>query len=1046
MVAAATTVAAVVDPAAGYAVVDRIEASRVFVNGGVSALAHDRDGMLLVGSSRLSVFDGNSLWNHVEVPGVTRILAIVPEKPAGEAETPERIWICGDGPLGYILKAPSGHWQFHPLPVQPDGAGPTDIRDVKPDRQGGALFVARSKIMRWDGTRISTWELPSALRLFTFVYREDLYVYQTGVGLHMVEADGPKLVLPEAEMPVHVPLVGLYDLGEDAQLAIFFEDAFVRRGKEWSRLTELSEALRGKRAMTTTRLGGDQIAIGTAYGGIVTCQLDGTRATVITGQNGLTDDIVDSIVSDASGGLWIGSSTGLTRLRGANVASLFDERARLATGAICRVLDFAGHPFVVTSRRVYDLQPAVAPAPARFSRVNEIWPQLRDAAVMSDQLWVAGVGGLWRIEENLAVHSTAVTGDVFPLLVPARRPNELVFFEGTAARALNQEDGIWRAVDLGQRVESLPIAAVEDSAGRIWVATRNSHVYVFSWDGTGRTLQVAGHLQPGRGLPSRVQCNLLTSFAGVIFAFTDSKILRCTDLESGFSEVPELAGLVGEATVSASDGTAYWCVQHQLFSRVGLHGLIELKAMPSGGSLHPRFIPVPGMNHIDEIDSIGLTGDPGYPILWIGGDNSLLRTDLAKLGPAGDIPVTNLQPWNVPAGNPAPSSRLASPVVLPAAGGRIEFSFSAGADHADLRYQTRLDDIETEWTPTQRIPRREFTALAPGSYVFWSRAVDVFGRTGYPAQFSFVVEAPWYRRPWALVGWAGAVLALGWLGLKWWVRHLHNQAARLEKLVNDRTRELSLSNTARAEFLDSLSHELRRPLNGIVSLTKRLAASDLTPAQERDAQLLLLGGDKLLQVFQEMLNYSAFECGALRPEDRPFHLRPLLEDVISGGADDGRCPTLHFAPDFEDGFIGDATILKTIVGNFVANTRSHAPGAAVEIAVSGSETSPGFLDVLVDVTDDGPGIPAEEQEVIFKRFVRGSRAKEAKVPGAGLGLATCHALAQVLGGSVGVESPAERVRARAGRGPGTTFFVRVPLRRLQTAAAKIILAADRRSG
>ncbi|MBL9215484.1 MAG: hypothetical protein JNG83_08420, partial [Opitutaceae bacterium] len=60
---------------------------------------------------------------------------------------------------------------------------------------------------------------------------------------------------------------------------------------------------------------------------------------------------------------------------------------------------------------------------------------------------------------------------------------------------------------------------------------------------------------------------------------------------------------------------------------------------------------------------------------------------------------------------------------------------------------------------------------------------------------------------------------------------------------------------------------------------------------------------------------------------------------------------------------------------------------------------------------------------------RGSRAKQARVPGTGIGLATCRAMARLMGGSVGVESPSERAREHGWPGPGATFFVRVPLRR-----------------
>jgi signal transduction histidine kinase len=78
-------------------------------------------------------------------------------------------------------------------------------------------------------------------------------------------------------------------------------------------------------------------------------------------------------------------------------------------------------------------------------------------------------------------------------------------------------------------------------------------------------------------------------------------------------------------------------------------------------------------------------------------------------------------------------------------------------------------------------------------------------------------------------------------------------------------------------------------------------------------------------------------------------------------------------------------------------------------------------EVLIEVSDRGPGIPGEEQEVIFAKFVRGAAAKKSPAPGAGLGLAACRALATAMGGNVGVESVP---------GQGATFFLSLPLKRV----------------
>jgi signal transduction histidine kinase len=1016
------------DFAAGYAVLDRLAPSGAYGTGPVFSLAQDRDGLLFVGSTKLSVFDGND-WQFIEVPGATRLLTITVESAGAAAGAPERIWVGGDGPLGYVTKTATGYWHFIALPVQPDSGPAMDIRAIEPDAGGGAVFVARSRILRWDGARFRSWDLPNSSRLYTFVYRDRLHVYQPGTGVHVVERTGPRLILADRDLPVHDPVVGLVDCPDGGQLAVFSEAVFKHLGREWIPIKALSDTLRGRRAMATTLVEPHQMAIGTAYGGVVLCSANGSLAAIVNSQNGLTDDNVDSVLGDASGQVWIGTSTGLVRWLGAGQASIFDERTRLTTGVIRRVLELNGSPRVVTSRRIYELEVATSTEPARLNRIDAIWPQLREAAVQRGQIWLGGTGGLWRIEGRGVVQEPAVSGDVSSLLIPAGRPDRLVFFERNAARALVGEEGRRRLLDLGQTFDGAPNSAVEDGAGRIWVATASGHIRIFTWNDRGDGLRLAGQLEPGRGLPAGARHIALTAVRGVIYAFCDGAIMRSIDPVAGFVSVPELAGFLGQAAVSASDGQTFWCVQGRPANRSEPNALIELHGAPEGAPVRWSLLQVPGLGQLGDVHSLSLTGAPGHRVLWIGGENSLLRLQTASLKPAQPVPQLKLRQVQVDGSGRAALADAGQSAVFPPSTKRLEFAFAAGVSETHYLYQTRLQGIERDWAPPRPEPHREFTGLPAGNYVFSARAMDRAGRTGLPLSYGFVVEAAWYRRTWAMALWLAVAALLAWAGLKWRVRRLKSQAARLERLVNDRTRELSLSNTARGEFLDTLSHEIRRPLDGVVSLTRRLEASELTPEQREQARLLRLGGESLLNIFQEALEYSAMECGALEALERPFQVRELLNSVLEECCADGSRPAVRYSAVFTDGFVGDDSKLKTIVSNFMVNAQRHAPGAVLEIAVSCTETAVGVADVLIDVTDGGPGVPAEEHGVIFKRFVRGSRAKAERVPGTGLGLATCRALARVIGGSIGVESPSERAHELGCDAPGATFFVRASLRR-----------------
>lgn len=1009
----------------GYAVLDEPATHRPYIAGSVWSLALTAEGVLFVGSNRLAVHDGRT-WQRIDIPNTIRVLAL-----AAEPNNPQRVWFGAEGPLGYVERTRTGEWAPTLLDSALAAAGiadVSDVRQVQPDGRGGAWFVARAKLLRWDGGKFTAWELPSPLRLWSFLHRGVLHIHQQGVGVWRIEGDAPQLWLPDRALPVAQPLIRLVET-PDGELAVFREALFLRRGADWERVPATARLLEGRRALHVERVDAETIAIGTAYGGVFLIGNDGLLRGAINGQFGLSDDSIDALLPEQDGTLWIGTGTGVQRAIGPGRVSQFDQRARLAHGFVRRVVANGDRPFVITSRRAYELVRTTPLEPAHFFRIETLWPQLREAVVRHGELWLGGSGGLWRVDGRDVVRESRVEHDVFALIAPRARPDWLVYFDRQRARALDMAQRDAPAIELGGDVGGLPVAIAEDGAGRLWVGTREGHVHAWALrDGAARLEEIA-HFSPGRGLPDGTQRPQLTTLAGEIVVFTEQSALRLLDLQRGFEAIAELRDFLPEAAAELPDGSAYWSVQHRQLGVAGPHALLHVRREPRG-KLAWTPLRAPGFDHISDVTSLSLTHTGGRDALWVGGENALVRIETGQLRPAPPPPVTRLRQFTIDAAA-VPIARR-GPALLAPDVNRIGFAFATPTSgEAGVLFQTRLFGVEDEWTSPDDSVRREFTGLAPGDYAFQVRALDRFGRTGEVTTMAFTLEAPWYLRRPAMAAWlALAALAL-WGVVRWRLRQLHRQAERLNDLVNERTRELSLSNTAKTELLESLSHEIRRPLNGIVSLIGRLDHGAAPPAQRDTAVQLRRASESLSRTFDELLNFSALDYGAVNVDERPLTIRQVLHHVLAEH-DAAARTTVSFALDFADGFVGDDLKLETIVGNFVANALKYGAGSPIEVHVS-AEASGELTEVLIEVSDGGPGIPADEQEVIFKRFVRGSRAKAAGLPGTGIGLATCRGMARLLGGSVGVESPAERAHARGWSGPGATFFVRVPLRRTPAA-------------
>jgi PAS domain S-box-containing protein len=227
---------------------------------------------------------------------------------------------------------------------------------------------------------------------------------------------------------------------------------------------------------------------------------------------------------------------------------------------------------------------------------------------------------------------------------------------------------------------------------------------------------------------------------------------------------------------------------------------------------------------------------------------------------------------------------------------------------------------------------------------------------------------------------------------------------------------------AKSEFLATMSHEIRSPLNAILGFTQLLAEGEGLDALQRDrVKRLEIAGENLLAIVNDILDFSALDAGAVSLDRMPFDLRHWLERTLAlverAAAEKGLTlctevdPTLPGRLEGDDRRLGQ--VLLNLVGNAVKFTRRG------EVSVSVSRTAENGRDmVLCTVRDTGIGIPADKLGHVFQRFAQADGSVSREFGGSGLGLAIVSRLVALIGGTVGVES---RV------GEGSRFWFSFPL-------------------
>ena len=241
----------------------------------------------------------------------------------------------------------------------------------------------------------------------------------------------------------------------------------------------------------------------------------------------------------------------------------------------------------------------------------------------------------------------------------------------------------------------------------------------------------------------------------------------------------------------------------------------------------------------------------------------------------------------------------------------------------------------------------------------------------------------------------------------------------LEQKVEERTRELQralaelsrkgrqleVASEHKSHFLANMSHELRTPLNAIIGFSQVLQQRLFGPINEKQEEYLddiLSSGNHLLSLINDVLDLSKVEAGQVELEVASLSLREALERGVVMVREPATKHGVRLSLELEPGVDlveGDERRLRQVIFNLLSNAVKFTPeGGEVVVATASRDH-----EVLISVTDTGPGIPPEDHERIFEEFQQtdvGVRQRE----GTGLGLALSKRLVELHGGRIWVES------------------------------------------
>ena len=238
------------------------------------------------------------------------------------------------------------------------------------------------------------------------------------------------------------------------------------------------------------------------------------------------------------------------------------------------------------------------------------------------------------------------------------------------------------------------------------------------------------------------------------------------------------------------------------------------------------------------------------------------------------------------------------------------------------------------------------------------------------------------------------------------------------------------ANAAKSAFLATMSHEIRTPLNGVLGMAQAMAADDLADVQRDRLEVIHQSGEALLAILNDILDLSKIEAGKLDLEEIEFDLGEVARGAHSAFTALANKKGLSFALDIEAArgvYRGDPTRLRQILYNLISNGLKFTETGEIRVTAGQDDG-----ELTLRVADTGVGIAPEALGRLFNAFSQADASTTRQYGGTGLGLSICRRLAELMGGTVSVESELGR---------GSCFTVRLPLPRVGEERAATALPA-----
>jgi len=901
----------------------------------------------------------------------------------------------------------------------------------------GLFFTSKKYIFKWDGEKFDYWDNSGDSYIFN-VHNTVLKRIE-GKGLTEYKNNQFKLI-SNGELFATNKVYSILPYKENEFLVTTRDKLFLYNGVDFIEFkTDIPDFFTDNTIYTGVALNNGSFAFGSLNKGILILDNKGQKKVVLSQKELLRSNVVFDLFQDESGLLWASLFSGITKIEYPSPFSFFNKYNN-TPDLIFAILKYNEKLFIGGPEGLFYLENQKKSKNSLFKKVKGEFGGVWDMILFQDKLLVGDLYGVYEIDKKGKINKL-INLKVSSLYHSKIDKNRVFIGSESGLSSMYFKNNKWKLEQEFKGVDTFVDKINEIDNGNLWLdIDKNEIIGVFfnsRNDAQNLKNPKVKIFTPKDGLPGTIGKNYIIE--NQVYFSSEDEVYRFDSKMQRFFKDNKLLNKLGaknkKVKINFIDAeNRIWLMEYKEEKRIG-----QLVSFPNKNGKY-------SLKNIEEariidLKKYGLFTEFNDSIIWCIGKQGIIKHDLKARHYKSKVTLKAIISkvkykndsllyggFGVPI---KPELHFKNNLL------RFEYSIPSFYDESKNRFQYTLEGFDKTWSSWTSETKKDYTNIPEGTYTFKVRAKNVFGKISKEDSYEFTILPPWYRTWWAYLGYFLAVVLIILLFSQWRSKQLRVKNMTLEKIITNRTQEISEKNvqlklqTEQLKVVDkmktrlfaNISHEFRTPLTLIKGPIEELERHPENKLSLSNVKMIRRNANRLLKLVNQLLDLSKIESGNLELEPSEGNVYKCFRTAASSFSSLAAQRNMDYQIKIPSNKIlwasFDRDKLEKIIYNLLSNAFKFTNNdETVSISVVFFNEQ-----LKIEVADSGCGIPQKRLPFVFDRFFQVDDSFTREKEGTGIGLSLTKELVGLMRGTINVESEYKK---------GSVFKITIPLEEIKT--------------